>query len=253
MPAFYSRTAGPIATDIRFATAFDPNRASFDEGGNLLSYAGRYTNPGSQANTGYGNVFGDQPLNLPGNLKPLTANEKAIAEAMNFFSTLYSNKDLNASFDEYRQRLNRDPSTGLVSDPLFNIIRERGVASSIEAGRRLGGLRSSGTGRGVADFLTSAEAQQRVYEDERAAGAATNLFNMTFQRGQAGFIPAQTMAGILSTLGGGASYGPSPQFNNAKGQSGAAAGGYLADYFRNRPPTGASGNSAYEGGVPTIA
>lgn len=228
IPTFFRNASNRLSEDIQFSLLAGGPGAPlrFDEAGNLLTNQGSMTVDQRRAQNVGARIFGggDNPGNK---LQGASLNEKSLAEAMNFFANLYNNPDIGAALGEFRNRLVRDPATGLVSDPAFELIRERGVAESIEAGRRLGGLRSSGTGRGVADFLTSAEAQQRLYEDERAASAANALFNLNFLRGQAGFIPTQTLGSVTAALGGATTFAPIPQFSNSAGAAGQLAGGFL--------------------------
>lgn len=234
IPEFYKRTAGPLATDLRIGMQADPallGSLNFDPSGNLLNVLRPGSAPGGDNRS---SLYPKRPAGF--GAVPFSMNEKAILEAQNFFSNLYSNPDIQGSLDVFRRRLNPAADGSLISDPFYNLVRERGTAQALEAGRRVGGLRTSGTSRGVANFLTDAEAQQAQFETGLASEAGNALFNLSMLRGQAGFIPTQTYGSVLSSLGGGTSYAPSPQFSNTAGQAGALLGAAGGNYQKGSKP-----------------
>jgi len=215
IPGFYGRAAAPLGRDIRFATKFQPGRYNFDSSGSLLDTAHR--EPGRR---------GD----------PFSANQRAMAESLNFFSNLYNNPDIEAAFDVYRNQA-RVPGAGeaLVSDPLFATLRERGYAQALEASRRTGGLYSTNAQLSLGRTENELLGQQRIYEDTRAKEAAGLLSGLTMARGQAGFFPTQALTGALATLGGGTQFAPYPPGqSNSKGQIGQALGAGGGAYLGNK-------------------
>lgn len=210
IPGFFGRPAKALSRDILLALQsgnFSPG--VFDPGGSFVggSLRSAFT-PGS-------NIADRAP----------TFNEKALLEAQNFFSTLFSNPDINQAIDVFRQASAApNPETGLISDPLFKTISERRLAEASESARRTGGLFSTSAQESFGRTANELIGEQQVFEDERRRKSAATLFDLLFQRGQAGFLPTQTLASILSTIGGGAPQLGGQTFSNAKGQAGGITG-----------------------------
>lgn len=209
--------AKQISRDVRFGLrSGDFSGGAFDAAGNFVGGSfGSLFEPGSSSSK---------------QRRDLTFNEKAIAESQNFFANLFSNPDINQALDAFRSASAApDPETGLISDPLFDIVSERRLAEAKEAARATGGLFSTSAQESLGRTSNELIAEQQLFEDERRRLAAASLFDLTFQRGQAGLIPTQTFSSILSSLGGATPIFQPQQFSNAKGQAGNITGqGLLA-------------------------
>jgi hypothetical protein len=87
-----------------------------------------------------------------------------------------------------------------------------------------------------------------MFETGLASDAANSLFNLSFLRGQGGFIPTQTFGNVLAGLGGGTVFAPPPQFSNLAGQGGALLGAGIGQLnpsksSKGMPPTAAQGGT----------
>lgn len=209
-PSFFKRTAGKLGGDIRAALSVGQGggrRFSFGPQGQLI------TNPGFQ---------------------PTTLSRQALIQGVNFFANLFGNPDIEQALNFQRGVLSGEKLTDL--GPLFEQVRERGLAQELEAGRRVGGLRSTGTGSRAADFLTRAEAQEAGILLGAQQAAAQALPDLLFRRGEASFLPSRVFAQNLG--GGGGQLIPPAQFPNTKGQGFETAAGFVSQI-----PTGGKGKT----------